>query len=74
MANYTFNIGGKAYEVQAKGGEVRISGGLRAIYYKQGNHFAIKMVGALGVCHGVFATLKEAARAVVLDYMRVKKA
>jgi len=76
MALYTFEVAGaivgKYREVHARRGEILIDSEVRAIYYKQGNHFAIKIVGNLGVCHGVFATLKDAAQAVLLHYIRPK--
>jgi hypothetical protein len=73
MAKYAFTNGGKYYEVQTKGGNVKIAGEVQAIYYKQGANFAIKIVGTLGVCHDVFPTLKDAAQAVLLHYIRAKK-
>jgi hypothetical protein len=77
MALYTFEVAGaivgKYRQVHARRGEILIDGEVQAIYYKQGANFAIKIVGTLGVCHDVFPTLKDAAQAVLLHYIRAKK-
>jgi hypothetical protein len=77
MPKYTFEVAGaivgKYRQVIAKNGEISIDSEVVAAYYKQGANFAIKIVGVLGVCHGVFPTLKDAAQAVLLHHIRPKK-
>jgi len=62
MSNYIFGIGGKEYEVQAKGGNIIIGGEVVAIYYKEKSNYGLKLVGELGRCHAKFGSLENAAR------------
>lgn len=73
MAKYTFEIGGTAYEVQAKSGEMIIEGEVIAYYYKEKSNYGLKFVDELGRCHAKFGSLENAARATLSHYLSRKQ-
>ena len=73
MPKYTFNIGGKAYEVQTKGGEILIGGEIVAYYYKEKGGYGLKLVGELGRCHAKFGSVENAANAALTHHLSKKQ-